>query len=279
MAKTQPTLALTFSEMCIRVAEYLGVAKYSGGAALIPTDAHDLDLCKRLVNDGYRKFFTAQPEWNWLQPIHAITFDPDGSGSQCVDSTEWRYYMPEGFYGITTGKISYQEAKGQAGIEWTTEAEIRRNYATAGDITGDPTLAAVRPIQVDDNLVGGEDIPLWELIVYPKPGSADVITLTCKIFPNKMVVTSAENPNCGIAHHETVLAAALACAELHRDGAAGPKADEYDQSLIRSIAIDRRRAPQKLGYCGDGSDHRRSWFTGVDGYYDVDDNLVQAFTL
>jgi hypothetical protein len=38
-----PTLALTFQELCIRVAEYLGMADYSGVPPL-PTDAHDLAL-------------------------------------------------------------------------------------------------------------------------------------------------------------------------------------------------------------------------------------------
>jgi hypothetical protein len=63
-----PTLSMTFGDLIMRVAEFLGVADYSGGAAAVPTDAHDLDLCKRYVNDGYRKFINANPRWQFLTP-------------------------------------------------------------------------------------------------------------------------------------------------------------------------------------------------------------------
>lgn len=71
---TVPTLGLTFEDLILRVAEYLGLADYSDGAAAIPTDAHDLDVCQRIVNDGWRMFTGAYHRWNWLTPICEVTF-------------------------------------------------------------------------------------------------------------------------------------------------------------------------------------------------------------
>jgi hypothetical protein len=72
-----PALGLTFTDLRIRVAEYLGIA-YLGAAgdaaAQIPVDAHDLDLVGRIVNDGYRRFLGENPKWNFLNVPFAITF-------------------------------------------------------------------------------------------------------------------------------------------------------------------------------------------------------------
>lgn len=82
-----PTLVFTFQDLIIRVAEYLGFADYSGGAAAIPTDAHDLDVCKRYVNDGYRRFVNANPRWRFLTPLITLTFSPLVSGTATAVGT------------------------------------------------------------------------------------------------------------------------------------------------------------------------------------------------
>lgn len=70
---SNPTSRLTFLQLQTRVAEYLGVADYSNGEAAPPTDPHDLDVVKRLVNDGLRKFITYRP-WNFLRRELRVTF-------------------------------------------------------------------------------------------------------------------------------------------------------------------------------------------------------------
>lgn len=61
-----PTLRMTFEQMQIRVADYLGIADRSGSTLAVPTDAKNLELVKRLVNDGYRRFLTDNEKWNFL---------------------------------------------------------------------------------------------------------------------------------------------------------------------------------------------------------------------
>jgi hypothetical protein len=88
-----PTLRLTFTNMQLRVAEFLGIALNSGSSAVaVPTDAHDLDLVKRLVNDGYRRFVNSHPYWNFLMPVFNIQLEPylyEGTITSVTNSSEF----------------------------------------------------------------------------------------------------------------------------------------------------------------------------------------------
>lgn len=81
---SDPTLALSYDDYRIRVAEYLGIA-YLGAAgneaAQLPTDAHDLDLVSRLVNDGYRRFIGENDRWNFLNVPLVLQFVQQYSGT------------------------------------------------------------------------------------------------------------------------------------------------------------------------------------------------------
>jgi hypothetical protein len=66
------------------VAEVIGLAYYGAAgnqAAQNPVDVHDLELCKRLVNDGYRRFINSNPRWSFLTPTITLTLAPGYSGS------------------------------------------------------------------------------------------------------------------------------------------------------------------------------------------------------
>lgn len=77
----EPTSALTFSDLILEVAHKLGVAYYGAAgdqAAQIPTDTHDLDECKRIVNNAIRMFINDAPAngWRWLRPVQTVTLWP-----------------------------------------------------------------------------------------------------------------------------------------------------------------------------------------------------------
>jgi hypothetical protein len=79
-----PTLSSQFQDFIVRVAEYLGIAYYGAdgkGIAQVPLDAHDLDLCKRLVNDGYDRFIRSNPRWQFLTPTFTLSLTPGYTGS------------------------------------------------------------------------------------------------------------------------------------------------------------------------------------------------------
>lgn len=104
-----PTLGFQFQDLILRVAEFLGVADYTNGTAAVPTDAHDLDLCKRLVNDGYRRYTNSNPNWQVTTPPTTITFQAayrgTASAATTTTITDATLVQPAGvaFVGMTIG--------------------------------------------------------------------------------------------------------------------------------------------------------------------------------
>lgn len=254
----EPTLARTFQDYILAVAEHLGLANYSGTTAAIPTDAHDLDLCKRIVNDGWRLFYNSNPRWNWTLRTFAITFDPDGTSDICVDGDNWRYFMPDGFSGELLGPLTYAENTGHMDILEEPEAKIRSWYAQA-ETTGYPTAYAIRPL-------AGDQARRWELIVWPKPSSNLVVTGRCRLYPNRMTELT-DKPNCGFQFDEAIEAACKFQAEAQReDGKPADLEKQWTQALARAIAIDYRSAPRRLGDYGAGGRPLTRPYDGVDTY-------------
>lgn len=75
----EPTSAKSFYDLILEVAVEAGVAYYGSDgqqAAMIPVDAHDLDLCKRIVNDGIKMFIADAPRtgWRWMRRTMEVTF-------------------------------------------------------------------------------------------------------------------------------------------------------------------------------------------------------------
>lgn len=83
---TEATSSLSFSDLLIEVAYKLGIAYYGPNgdqAAQVPIDAHDLDLCQRIVNKGIRMFIHDAPSpngWRWAKPIAQVDMWPTISG-------------------------------------------------------------------------------------------------------------------------------------------------------------------------------------------------------
>ncbi|KKK93011.1 hypothetical protein LCGC14_2697120, partial [marine sediment metagenome] len=78
--------ALEFYDLLLRVAEKSGMAYYGSagqGKALVPIDALNLDICKRIVNDGFRLFKSSPPPrgWHWQERIASITLSAAESGT------------------------------------------------------------------------------------------------------------------------------------------------------------------------------------------------------
>jgi hypothetical protein len=266
----EPTLRLTFEDLILRLAEYLSLAYYGASGdekAQVPTDAHDLDLCKRLVNDGYRRFYNSNPAWNWTDRLFSITFDPDAAGDGVVDGENWRYYMPDGFYGHMLGRMTYPENQGYLDLTECAEDVIRSLYAES-DISGYPSKYAIRPLH-------GDDRRRWEMIVWPKPTSSHTITGRCRIYPNKLVELT-DTPNAGQQFDEAILAAVLAEAEKTREGTAGVMESAWAEALVRAVAIDQKTAPRRVGDYGPGRGRVPGRvYTGVDSYTNADGNTFE----
>lgn len=78
---SDPTLRITFQQLQIRVADYLGIADRSGSSLAVPADLKNLELVKRLVNDGYARFIADNEKWNFLNVPLTINFKAQLSGT------------------------------------------------------------------------------------------------------------------------------------------------------------------------------------------------------
>lgn len=78
----EPSSVLTYGQLITEVAYKAGCAYYGAdgnGPAQVPVDAHDLDLCQRIVNKGIRMFINDAPApdgWRWTRPIAQIDLWP-----------------------------------------------------------------------------------------------------------------------------------------------------------------------------------------------------------
>lgn len=186
----EPTSALTFYELLLRVAIKTGMAYYGPDGqqkAMVPIDPHNLDVCKRIVNDGFRLFESSQPPrgWHWKNRVATILFYPDGNGPDNIDGDPSRYMLPADFGGFTSGNPTYVAGTSHnTQISWTDPLFIDRRKQTSVQ-SGYPMFAAVRPY-------GPSSPPAlsstrrWELVVDPKPVSADTIQFPYTSSFNKM---------------------------------------------------------------------------------------------
>lgn len=241
-----PTLQLTFKAMQVRVAEYLGLADYTSGAAGVPLDAHDLDLVKRLVNDGYRRFL-AEKEWTFLLVPLSLTLNT----SPQVASDPARYYLPDDFGGSLLAPFTYDASGPGVEIEETSPEDIRIYQAAQGETTGDPQLFAVRAINTTATTVGQR----WEAVFWPAPAGGQTIFSRYRRWPN-LLVNDGDSSVAGFQHDRTVLAAALAEAERDRNDTIGVRDQTYTDALAKSVRQDSAAAPGNLGNYGDKTGRR-----------------------
>jgi hypothetical protein len=247
----QTSLAMTFRDLLLRTAEYGGVASYGTGgdkAAGLPTDAHDLDLLQRIVNDGWARFIRAKPDWNWMAPTFSLTFDPTGASGQCVAQDPARYYLPDGFAGEFVTFFTYAANGPRRRIENVDEAYIRECQAQ-GVMTADPYFCAIRPLLTDNSPV---DQRRWECVFWPTPGGVYTVTARLRLWPFRLTNLD-DRPCAGFQFDRAILACALIEWDLQKwnKTVANPS---HLADLEKAIQIDSRTAPKSLGYMREGSD-------------------------
>lgn len=113
---SEPTSALSFEDLVVRVAELLGVADWDAtdGTPIVPisdnTNRYDLSLCVRIVNNAIRMFIADAPPkgWRWMKRIHslamAITYTGTataGTAASLTDSGLASTYADDFFNGYS----------------------------------------------------------------------------------------------------------------------------------------------------------------------------------
>ena len=254
----EPTGNYTFDGLILRVAELVGIASYGtdgSGVAAIPTDAHDLDKCKRVVNDAIKMFISDAPVngWLWMKRLMEVTFDVAGTGSSNIDSDPSRYLLAENFGGDVIGKITYDKdsARGHI-IDWCNEGHIRFLKETT-EIDGYPRKAAIRPYSTGTTTSASRR---FELIVDPAPIAADTVVFPYRLYFDQLSDGTDLHP-AGFRFDDSILSACKAQAEMEFDDiAAGWVERYYKVALPNAHKIDAMSYPRKLT-----SDHliERTW--------------------
>lgn len=255
-----PTLNLTFDKLRIRVSEFLGNAYYGANgdqAAQLPVDAGDLELVGRLVNDGYARFLDDN-QWNFLRVPLTLTFL---TGTVSADNS--RYYLPDDFTGELLSKFTYPAAGPRISIENVDEERLRSLQA-GSSVSGYPSIVAVRAI----NTVASTTSQRWEALFWPTPTTAVTVTARYRRYPAALSA-SGDTSVAGFAYDRTVLAAAIAAAELQRNDEQGPREAFYQTLLKQSIARDKKTAARSLGDYGDKSDDATNFGRRPLNYYGV----------
>jgi hypothetical protein len=149
-----------------------------------------------------------------------------------------------------------------------SEVDIRAYQAGAGSQTGDPYAFCVRPINTTETSTAAR----WEAVFYPTPSTAYAMKAAYRRYPAALVNTT-DRSVAGFQHDDTVLAAALAAAELQKHDKKGERESSYSSALDRSRMLDKqvRKGKFLMTDCSDvgGQRGRPSKFFGPDTYNGV----------
>lgn len=134
---SQPTSALTFSDLILETAIKMGVAYYGADGtevAQIPTDAYDLAECKRHANNAIRMFIGDAPKtgWRWSRPVKSFTLWPSVAVDASRTASAGAYDSTNGQTLITlTGGVFYETMEDKD-IVFTTTGTFRiKQYVTS----------------------------------------------------------------------------------------------------------------------------------------------------
>lgn len=220
------------------------------------------------LETGLRKFY-APPvlpnesyswEWSFLCPL----------GSIVTNDEAYTYDLPDGFVTLA-GPLTFAPGDGiicppvQVVAEYQLRVQLQR--ATAA---GRPLLAAVRPKPVNSGGTAGYEIQVW-----PQPDDAYELSFRYQVNPAGLP-NEACLPYGGQQHAQTIIEACLAAAEEMTGTINGPHAAKFMECLIASVSVDRRLAPETLGYNRDLSDRPKHPLSGEPywTWHDCDANVV-----
>jgi len=254
----ESTLSLTIGELRKEVSFYLG---YGRDAAILPEAQSG--LVDDIVIRGLRKFYyppidKGYEAWSFMRPT--VTLE--------TMRGEWEYTLPDAFGGII-GVVTFDVTEGYVALKIISEAQIRQMRQTRTS-TSQPQYAAVTLDKADGTGTR------WKMQLWPTPnkgtGDDDGYHLTYKytVIPERLGDGDNDYPLGGAPHGETVLASCLAVAEEMMNDEVSTKRNDFERSLVASIAYDRRsNTPETLGYNRDLSDERagrrsRYWRAGED---------------
>lgn len=186
-------------------------------------------LANMLTQNGIRWFYNPPVgkddmvyEWSFLKPTATLS----------LSAADYDYDLPADF-GTIADDVTLARDDREQRIEIISEVRIRAKRASA-DASGPPKYAAVRPKAIDYTAEQS-----FEMIFYPTPDASWTATYVYNVSPADANSTNLY-PLGTKTHGETILAACLANAEVHKHGQRGAQFDNFQDRLAASVSIDRR---------------------------------------
>lgn len=184
--------------------------------------------------------------------VLTTTPNPVVSSKTFSISSNGDYQLPTDF-GSMMGHLTYAPDAGYLQVHIHSEGEVRRLRQTASAITGRPTMAAIRPKAVDATAE-----QLYELMLYPEPGSNYTLSYQYRVLVNKLTTTN-KFPLGGQVHSETIKASCLAVAEQAEDDTRGIHWQQFMERLAASISYDSRTSAEYIGHPSNRCGQKTPW--------------------
>jgi hypothetical protein len=250
----------TFQQLMIELGEPFGLIEYGTAgdeAAQLPTDAETLRKLKTCVNNAYKLFLRADPNWSFLILPHVITTNSDGLGPDNLEGDAARYRLPSPIRTKPQTNLVFLGTSGQGEVQtWTPR--LIRNRQQAQEGSGMPQLAGFRRVETSDGIDTAKIA--WEVIFWPTPDGVYELEGEFRVLPYDLV-DLGERHVAGADHDYAILAAAKwlwVKDDSSEQATLATYAADWAQALADSRTLDKRLRPVRERQLRDPSVDRPS---------------------
>lgn len=156
------TAAYTFGDLVTEVARQLGIAYYGeqgNQPASAPVNAHDLDACKRYVNEGLRSFFLQAPPGGWMWAKSRVTI-PLWNSVVAAASRTLTSAIVGGQCVVTANTAVFQETMEEKTINLTGGASlVVKEYLSPTQVVAYGSLVQTTPVTYSITADGEYTLP------------------------------------------------------------------------------------------------------------------------
>lgn len=244
----ESTLTLTRSAIEGKVGLYLGwgAGADSGDRTWTDRQAREIKDC---VESGLRRFYYPSPAytggmsivWGFLHPFATMQLV---QGQRTI-------LLPGNFGGVDESQIFVTDNSARLFMPIRIEGPgvLENLYAMNPAYSGRPQVCAIEPLKGITHDRGQQ----FQLRVFPEPDTGYTLRFQYYFLPNYPDGTEAFAYG-GAEHVETILESCLAVAEERRDDRPGVHLEAFKRQLLASMAMDRKKKPQRIGQNLDHSD-------------------------
>lgn len=248
------SLLLSVDDLKGEIGAFLGYGRGTALGEAAWTTAQTNNI-RSVLKSGLSHVYTPPPlspneaphNWSFLRPVASLVV-PQGQSS-CP--------LPETFAGFE-GPLVLSDPTTYANrgvIRLTQTGFLDAEHARLPDATGCPRMAAEMVLPGTTALTSTRSV----LKVWPTADQDYTLTAPYKHLPG-VLDGSYPYPPGGGEHAELFKASCIAAAELQLDNEVGPRWQKFMVLLAASVAADRKRKGQIIGYNADRSDERRGAF-------------------